>query len=437
MSIFKKQILYLKPILLAAVILVGCAPQHTDAVSEPEQIALTFSWWGTQQITDSTIALIEKYTDLNPHITIQAMPSAWEDYYNELGEKAAIGTLPDIVQIGGAHLRSYGEEGLLADLSPYVESNVIDLTHLDPGLSDIPSGEPLNDIVIASNVLAIVYNPDVLTAAGITLPDPSWQWQDFEQLCMTVKQKTDKWGFAVNINETSLLSYWLRQSGNNLFSENGKALGYEDDQIFIDFISFFKRLVDAGAAPTPEDWLIMNELGSDLHPVITGEAAFTLEWANYVVKSEQLNPNLRLITLPYSDTGINALSVNPSVSLSVSEGSPHKAEAAAFIDWFINSREANEILKANRGIPVNAKIRKQLSQSMSPQQQEMFEYMELVGEQPATAPQTGSESGLTGKEAATVTLVDVLNRVLFDKLTPEAAAQIFRQKVTTALDTPS
>ena len=45
--------------------------------------------------------------------------------------------------------------------------------------------------------------------------------------------------------------------------------------------------------------------------------------------------------------------LKPSMFFSIAETSPHKEEAAKFINWFLNSVECNEILMAERGVPVN------------------------------------------------------------------------------------
>ena len=60
---------------------------------------------------------------------------------------------------------------------------------------------------------------------------------------------------------------------------------------------------------------------------------------------------------------------------SVAETSKVKKEAAEFINWFVNSEEANDIIMAERGTPVSSKIRDYMVNSgkLSSQQAAMFE----------------------------------------------------------------
>ena len=55
--------------------------------------------------------------------------------------------------------------------------------------------------------------------------------------------------------------------------------------------------------------------------------------------------------------------MKPGMFLSVSEKSQEKKECAEFINWVINSKEANDIILAERGVPVAEKIRAYLSET--------------------------------------------------------------------------
>lgn len=76
----------------------------------------------------------------------------------------------------------------------------------------------------------------------------------------------------------------------------------------------------------------------------------------------------------------------------IAETSNVKDECAEFIDWFLNSKEANEIMLGERGVPASASIRDYLASSgkLSVQQLDMFDYSaEMVrycGDVPAPDP---------------------------------------------------
>ncbi len=89
---------------------------------------------------------------------------------------------------------------------------------------------------------------------------------------------------------------------------------------------------------------------------------------------------LALAPLPrYSADGNAGSVIQSSQMLCVSQDSQHKEEAAAFISWFQNSPECNNVLKGERGIPINTTVRESLKAAATPAQIVMYDYVELVG----------------------------------------------------------
>ena len=111
-----------------------------------------------------------------------------------------------------------------------------------------------------------------------------------------------------------------------------------------------------------------------------------------------------------------------SVSSTASEA--EQQAAAEFINWFVNSEEANAIIMAERGVPVSSEIRSFLADSgkMTPKQVEMFEYVDLAvpvcAEVPAPDP--------AGISEVTTAFQDAVYNVLYGRKTAEEAAAAFR-----------
>lgn len=122
----------------------------------------------------------------------------------------------------------------------------------------------------------------------------------------------------------------------------------------------------------------------------------------------------------------------PGMFFSVSETSKVKEECAKFINWFVNSNEANEILLGERGTPVSSDVRDNLIErdKLSEQQKEAFEYTDkvsaVVGETPAADP-----SGIAEVNEA---FASAGNSVLYGQLTSKEAAKQFREKANAILE---
>lgn len=64
--------------------------------------------------------------------------------------------------------------------------------------------------------------------------------------------------------------------------------------------------------------------------------------------------------------------------LCVSQDSAQKEAAAAFISWFENDPDCNNILQGERGIPVNTTVRETLSAKATEGQQIMYDFIDKV-----------------------------------------------------------
>ena len=389
----------------------GTTQAEGSSADSQEEVTLKISWWGNQNRHDYTQKILDKYTELHPNVKFEAMPSGWDGYFDKLSTQAASGTMPDIVQMDYLYITTYAKNNSLADLQPYVDNGTIDVS----GISDevVNAGkidDKLAGIVGSTGCLAVGYNPDVFKEAGMEEPNASgnWTWDDFVKTAKEVKEKTGKLGVTSTgvVDDTNLFNFWVRQHGEQLFSDDKKSLGYEDDQIMIDYLDMWKDLMDSGAAANPDEYAQIVTLGQEAGPVVTGEAAMINENNNYASKLSSRNSNLQITIPPVNETNTKAMWNKPGYFLCISETSKVKDEAAKFIDWFINSEESNDIMMAERGVPSSSKVRDYLVNSgkMDEKQKEMFAYadevLEYSGKAPAPDPIGISEVGESFKNCA-------------------------------------
>lgn len=403
--------------------------------SEAEPVTLSITWWGGQVRHDYTQQLLDKYTELNPHVTFEAMPSGWDGYFDKLSTQAASGSMPDIVQMDYLYISTYAQNNSVADLQEFIDNGTIDVSNIDENLLNTGKiNDKMAGMVLSTSLLAVGYNPDVLTEAGVDVPTGQWTWSDFVAMNQAVKDATGKMGSASGpVDDTNLFNYWVRQKGGVLFSEDNKSLGYDDDSIMASYLQLWMDMIEAGTNPNPDEFAAIQTLGQEGGPVVTGESAMTFEWNNYASKLSEVNGNLKMVTPPLSDDSENkGLWMKPGMFFTVSETSEVKEEAARFINWFVNSEEANDIIMAERGTPVSSVVREYLSNAgnMTPQQEEMFEYVdlaeELCGETPAPDPVGMSEINEAFNNAA--------YSAFYGQITPEAAAAQFREEANAILE---
>ncbi len=405
-----------------------------DAATDGENVVIKMTWWGGQGRHDLTQSVCDLYTSQHPNVTFELSPSGWDGYFEKLSTQTASGSMPDIVQMDYLYLTTYAKNNSLADLQEFIDNGTIDVSNIDANL--LKTGNVNGKqaaLVLSTSLLNVGLNPDVLTEAGVEEPTSDWTWDDFVTMCETVQSKTGKYGVSMDsVLDTNIFNYWVRQHGDKLFSDDNKALGYSDDKVFIDFVNMWNDLMAKDAMPDPDEYAQISTLGQEAGPVVTGDAASIFEWNNYASKVSSVNGAIKMVTPPQANGGSKGLWMKPGMFFCIAETSTVKQEAAEFINWFVNSEEANEILNAERGTPVSSAIRQYLIDGgkMGEQQIAMFEGVdaaaELCGETPAPDPAGISEVNEAFKNAA--------NSVYYGQASAEDAAATFREEANAILE---
>ena len=410
------------------------ASSAAASTSADAPVTLRITWWGGQTRHDLTQQVLDLYTSEHPNVTFEAVPSGWDGYFEKLATDTATGGMPDIVQMDYMYISTYAQNGSLADLSSYISDGTIDASGIDEALMNASNiGGKTVGIPLSTSLVSFTYNPSVLEEAGVEAPADGWTWDDFAAAAKTVKEKTGKYGMSTSpVIDTNLFNYWVRGYGENLFSEDKKSLGYEDDKITEDFFAYWLDLIDAGAVPNPDEYEQIATLGNDANPVITNDAAFHQSWNNFTtIGANAGNDTLKMVTPPTNAKNTKALWYKPGMFFCVSETSNVKKEAAEFINWFLNSDEANDIMMGERGTPSSAAAREHLINSgkLSAQQQDMFNFVDTAaaycGDTPAADPAGISEINTIFK--------NIGYAVFYGQTTPADAAVQFRSEVNAVL----
>lgn len=411
----------------------GCAKSPSNSSSDSSKpVTLTITWWGSQSRHDYTKKLLEQYTQLHPNVKFQSTPLGWDDYESKLSTQTAGGLLPDLVQMDYSFISTFSQNGSLANLQSYVSNKTIDMSSVDKNLlSSGKIGGKLTGIVISTTAMAVSYNPDVWTRAGLSAPKDNWTWDDFVSDMITIRQKTGVYGetelYTTSMNE--MYNYWLRQYGKTLFSSDGKKLGYTDDKLFVDFVNVLKKLQDTQAAPSPDQETQITAKGKEARPVVTGQAGAIFDMSNYPTIVNASNPNLKLVTLPNNETKAKPMYIKPGMFFSVANSSKNKTAAAEFINWFINDLDANKVINCERGVPVSSKIRDEMKSSVNTQTQQMFDYIDKVSADSSVI----DPPSPTGAPEVQNDLSNEISSVLYGKKTAEQAAAAFRSEAAAVM----
>ncbi len=403
---------------------------NTDSQSSPEKkITLRVAWWGNQVRNERTQKVMDMYSQKNPNIAFEAEMVAWDGYWDKLATQSAANNLPDVIQQDYSYIGQYISKNLLEDMNPFVDSGIIDTKDISPDV--IASGSMdggFYAMSLGTNALTFLYDPEAFKSAGIPEPTHEWTWEEYEDIITQVYEKTGLQAEPVYF--TGLANYLVvksRQEGFSFFSKDGTSLGFTDPNILIDIFETQLRLTKAGVYTKPD--VLVSVKAVEDNPISKGTAFTTTCWSNQVVAfSSAANKPLTMIMPPRGGVR-SALYLKPSQFFSITASSELKEESAKFINYFTNDVDANKVLLGERGVPVSAKVRDGIKDSLDENNQKIFEYISEVEDylSPIDPPDP------PGSAEINKALTTAYEKVIFEKATPEDAANSFMKEANEIL----
>lgn len=396
------------------IMVTGCGSGGADG---DDDVALRFAWWGSDLRHQNTQEIIELFEEQNPNITVDAEYGDWDGYWDQLATQSAGGNAPDIIQMDELYLREYADRGSLLELSD------VDVTEFDEAAVDTGRTEDgLYAISLGVVAGATPANPELFNEVGVDLPDDStWTWEEFAELSAEIETALDDaYGAGLGGGDL-LLPAWKHQQGEQLFSEEGDLqLSVADAEQYLEFTMDFEESSNAPSADVLEE---QAGLGPEEGFLATNQAALgSGTWATQIAAtSEASGTDLELLHMPSftGDMDDNGEWIKGSMFLSVDSDTDHPEEAKEFIDFFVNSQEANEINGMERGLPANLEVREAVLEDASAPERKAAEFVTSVEDgNPLDAPVPPPGAG---------EFDDIVNRyiseVRFDRMSIEEAAE--------------
>lgn len=424
----KKMILILLGMVFA-IVLVACGgndevkdndESENNNNDNGDQVTLRMAWWGDQGRADYTQEVIDLYMEENPNVNIEPEFAGWDDYWQRLAPQASAGELPDIIQMDLSYITQYAENNQLADLTDFI-GNEIDVTNIaDTIVSGGTVGDGIYGFNAGVNSVGFQYNPATLKEIGYDAIPEDWTWDDYKEM----GDKAAEAGifFDTGMQADVFFNYYLRTQGKRLYAEDGSGLGYDDDQLFIDFFKMMEEQIKSGAMPKPDD--LNQNAGIEDSPVVKGEAVGVWQWSNQFTGLQSVaEDELQFSPMPGPNAS-DGLFLKPSMFWSVAENSKHKEIAADFVGFFVNNLEANQVIKGERGVPGSSEVKEDLKEVLTDEETKVFDYIEYSEEN--STPMGAPDPAQAGE------IIDLLDRIgeeiAYLQISPEEAATKFRSE---------
>jgi multiple sugar transport system substrate-binding protein len=429
----------------AALLLTAACGQESTGSAEPEAAetqrgpaaeegptTIRFVWWGNEERAAMTDEAVDAFEAANPDITVETESVDFNSYFDRLATAVAAGDQADLITMGGAYPREYGDRGVLLDLSTV--SDDLDLSALDEGalsngfFSDTQYGVPTG-----VNTFGLIVNPAVFEAAAVDLPDDeSWDWDEFMDIAAEISANSPEGTYGVEdpTAPDALDLYANQHTGTGLYSEDGEVA--IEPQTVEDWFEMTTTLMESGASPEAS---ISSELSGQPSPEQTllgrGLAGMKFGWSNLLSAYSTAAGQDMIMLLPPGESNHEGpgMWLQASQLFTISADSESPRATAKLIDFLVNSTESADILGANRGIPANPEIREHLRPGLTPVQQTEYDFIERV----SGHVDGDFVIGPTGSTESVAILQRLNDQVLFGTMEPAAAGEQFVTELTAAV----
>ena len=424
-----RRVFYVVLVLMLLLSVTACNKKSgSGASSSTEQVNLRMLWWGGDSRNRATLAAIEAYEKLNPHVKIEGQIESWDSYFEKLLTQLAGGSLPDIVQLDFSFVPD-----LINQNKPFVDistlGNIINLSGFDMDFARSYGGGASYLIGLPTGINGIcnIYNVELAKKLGIDMSQSHlWSFNDLLRVGVAANQKDSDKYFIYFKKELyiHLVKTMLKQmNGNNLINDD-KTLGFSRNEM-ITIFTYIRDLVNAKVVPPFEigtvyetqiadnpDWLreryVMTSTYASLIGPFIDASPFEIDSTRFFVMDNPV------------DKGI---AVTPVNLFGIYDKSRNVNEAAKFLNWFFNDEAAIQILGDVRGVPSVDKARQILVRDgkIKPQIAKAVDLALQWAGEPDNSPSLNVE--------VTNRLLDFIHEVGYKRMTPAQAADALSREL--------
>ena len=347
-------------------------------------------WWGSDTRAKITTEVIELYESLTG-LEIEYEFYDYNTYFTKFVAYQAAKDLPDVFQMGNNWATYYDT---IQPLNEWIENGTIDTTAISAAMLATTTNHANGDVTGMSNgtnARCFCYNPAIFDECGVPYPTANWTWDDFAAAARTITEKTGNPAVSTmefNSIVMSTVTQW--KEGYNFYTMTGSDFGFNGDiEPLVYITDLLGTLQKEGVIA---DYGIQNEIGGNIEAdwVAYGDSAMCMLSSNQFNALSKVAAEsgitLELATLPrvHAD-GQSGMVVRSSQQMSMYSGSENKEIAANFMNFFVNSVEANKILNCERGVSINSDVLAALQQSSDEVTAKVYKIIDLIGSFPDAA----------------------------------------------------
>ena len=182
----------------------------------------------------------------NCEVNVEILP--WSDYNTTVYTGLLNNDGPDLVYVTDTY--DHVSNNLLLALDNYLTDAEKDNFIMWDNAAMDKDGNHYTIVMNGGSVI-MFYNKDILAEAGVAEPEKPWNWDEFMEVCKTIKEKTGKQAFlqnwGANTGTSALMtSFWpyYFQAGGSVLNADGEV--DINNEAGLATVAFIKSLYDEG-----------------------------------------------------------------------------------------------------------------------------------------------------------------------------------------------
>ncbi|MFJ5838249.1 ABC transporter substrate-binding protein [Streptomyces shenzhenensis] len=315
-------------------LLAGCSSDGADGTGPVRLRFQSLAW--QQESVAATRELVREWNATHPGVQVEYVQGSWDSVHDQLLTAFEGGEAPDLLHDASDDLADFAHGGYLADLTDLLSDR---LTSDIPGRSwrTTTFGDGIYGVPFLQEPRVLIADAARLRASGVRIPTPEhpWSWAEFRQVTARLSG-AGTYGVAWPLKEPVSATLNLSLSaGGRLFhrgADGRVTVRFEAgdevvprtvrDQVGTDRSAPGSTLGSGGSDTLPGFFggrYAMVPLGFSYRQQVAQQAPEGFEW--------------QVLPAPAGAAGLTQ-GVSPQ-TLSIAEDSPHKKEAAAFVDFLL------------------------------------------------------------------------------------------------------
>ena len=208
-------------------------------------------YWNAGHSFATYAGVIKQFETDHPGWTVNWQRFQWPDLRTKLVADFAVGNPPDLVEEPGGWVQEFGQQGLITSLNDDIAKDGKAMGYPDDWQAYTVKRNMVGDqyygVQVHLTCATLVYNVDLLKAAGFDKPPTNWE--EFRKVAAATA-KGGKFGFAPNPNYDYYWP-WLFQAGAHYYDPKTNKVTFDSPDA-IRAVQFLSDLVHKDrSAPVP------------------------------------------------------------------------------------------------------------------------------------------------------------------------------------------